>query len=159
MKFAIRNLLTLLSISIVLFLTACSERSSDAPQKISDVNLAPLQVEIIAPKEGEPNTEIILQALVMQGEEKVNDASEVLFEVWQQGQKEESHFSEGILTDEDGVYETTYHFIEENLYYIQPHVTARGTHVMPVEEITIGEDFEVVEEDGMERESHKGHNH
>ncbi|WP_218212181.1 FixH family protein, partial [Pseudomonas sp. 2822-15] len=57
-----------------------------------DLNLEPLHVEILIPEEAEPNTDISIKALVTQGEEKVNDANEVLFEIWQRENKEESIF-------------------------------------------------------------------
>ncbi|MDQ0256874.1 hypothetical protein J2S74_004296 [Evansella vedderi] len=145
-----KKILTALLIISISLIAACGQTEQD-PQTGSntELNLDPIEVEIIAPEEADPDTDVTIQALVTQGEEKVNDASEVTFEIWKQGQKEESEMIEGTLTDEDGVYEITYRFPEENLYFIQPHVTARGMHRMPVGEIIIG--------DIPDEESHHDH--
>lgn len=155
-----RKVLFLFAFSIVFILVACGQADSSI-KSVNEVNLDPLHVEIIAPEEVEPQTEHVLQVLVTQGEEKVNDASEVVFEVWEHGKKEESDMIEAELTDEDGVYEITYYFEAENLYYVQPHVTARGTHLMPVAEVKVGnvpDDLER-EEHSYDMEGHDNHHH
>lgn len=139
---------------VIIFLTACGDSNHEQHGSTPELNLAPLEVEIIAPEEADPFEDVILQAFVTQGDEKVNDASEVLFEIWQRGNKEDSEFVEAELTEEDGVYEIVYQFTEENLYFIQPHVTARDMHMMPVGEIRIGD----VPDDVLEEE-HEDHDH
>nr|WP_281419761.1 FixH family protein [Evansella tamaricis] len=114
-----------------------------------------MDVELSMPEEGDPDTEIVIQALVTQGEEKVNDASEVIFEIWKQGQKEESEFVDATEPIGDGVYEITYIFTEEYIYFVQPHVTARGMHMMPVGEIIIGD----VPENLLEEQDENTHEH
>ncbi|MFA9559269.1 FixH family protein [Evansella sp. AB-rgal1] len=145
-------------LSFIIFLTACGDSNNHQHGSQPELNFAPLEVEIIAPEEADPFEDVILQAFVTQGDEKVNDASEVLFEIWQRGNKDESEFVEADLTEEDGVYEIVYQFTEENLYFIQPHVTARDMHVMPVGEIIIGDVPEdILDEDHEEQGGHHDH--
>lgn len=132
-------------------LTACGqeENNESGMQSVNDLNLDPLDAELLIPEEADPGEEVSLQVLVTQGEEQVDDASEVTFEVWMDGEKSESQMIEAELPGEEGVYEITHLFTEEKVYYIQPHVTARGSHVMPVGEIIVG-DATVEEESGEE---------
>ncbi|MBU9719853.1 MULTISPECIES: FixH family protein [Bacillaceae] len=151
-----------LIVTSVLALAACGQGDgdeSDSHGANSELNLDPLAVELIMDEEGDPGTEIVIQALVTQGEEKVDDASEVIFEIWEQGQKEESEFIEVEESLGDGVYELVHIFENENIYFVQPHVTARGQHMMPVGEIKIGDAPERLEEDELDDHDHMDHDH
>ncbi|MCD8510460.1 MAG: FixH family protein [Bacillus sp. (in: Bacteria)] len=149
------KLLIIVLLALALIITACGS-GNDSPQgSAPPLNLEPLEVELIVPETADPDTDVVIQALVTQGEEKVNDADEVVFEIWQRNQKENSEMIEAILTDEDGLYEITYVFSEENLYFVQPHVTARGMHRMPLGEIAVGDVPEEVE--GTEEDHEHGH--
>ncbi len=118
-------------------LAACGE--DDGEQSGGDViNTDPLEVEVLMDDIADPGEEMMLEALVTQGEELVNDANEVTFEVWQEGQKEHSEMVDYTDVDE-GVYSAPFTFGEEAVYFVQPHVTARGMHVMPVHEIAVGD--------------------
>ncbi|ADU29196.1 FixH family protein [Evansella cellulosilytica] len=155
-------LYSLLVVLLIAFLSACGhedheEEHADDEHGSNELNFDIVEVEILMEEEVDPNTEISIQAYVTQGDDKVNDASEVMFEIWEQGAKEESDFIEATLTEEDGVYEITYVFSEENLYFVQPHVTARGMHVMPVGEIRVG-DVQEIDEEEMDGHEH-GHDH
>nr|WP_175475724.1 FixH family protein [Evansella caseinilytica] len=145
----------------IVLLAACGEADDhDDHGTGSELNFDPLEVEIIAPEEADPNEEVTIQALVTQGEEKVNDADEVVFEIWQQGEKEDSEFIEAQLTDEeDGVYEIRYTFTAENIYHVQPHVTARGMHMMPTGEIKVGDAPDVHEDEEEHGHEADGHSH
>ena len=135
-------------------ITGCGETEESSNQGGLEINQEPLEVELIMPEKTDPGTTLTIKTLVTQGEEKVSDASEVEFEIWMRGEKEGSEFIEAALTDE-GVYEITYKFTEEELYFVQPHVTARGMHRMPLGEIQVGE----VAEEGNENNDHNGHSH
>lgn len=104
---------------LILFLAACGQTDNEEnSQGSGEINLEPLEVELILPEEGDPGTEITIETLVTQGEERVNDASEVIFEIWVSGEKEDSEFVDAEITEEDGVYAITYEFTEEAIYSV-----------------------------------------
>lgn len=80
---------------------------------------------------------IQLAARVTQDEEAVNDAKEVKFEVWESGLRDEGEMLDGKLT-EDGIYVAEYTFDHDGVYYMFAHTTARGMHVMPKQELIVG---------------------
>ena len=80
---------------------------------------------------------IQLAARVTQDEEAVNDAKEVKFEVWESGLRDEGEMLDGELT-EDGIYVADYKFDHDGVYYMFAHTTARGMHVMPKQELIVG---------------------
>ncbi|MCE7792253.1 FixH family protein [Salipaludibacillus sp. CUR1] len=158
----VRFIAFIISLSIILAACGQSETESEnnGPVSVNDINTEQLEVELIIPETADPGDEISLEALVTQGDEKVDDASEVIFEVWIDGEKSDSDMIEADYPGEDGMYEVTYEFTEEEIYMVQPHVTARGMHVMPVGEIAVG-DAEPRKEDGNNeaQEDNGDHNH
>ena len=80
---------------------------------------------------------IQLAARVTQDDEAVNDAKEVKFEVWESGLRDEGEMLDGELT-EDGIYVADYTFDHDGVYYMFAHTTARGMHVMPKQELIVG---------------------
>ena len=94
-------------------------------------------VEIQTAKELPVGEEVILSARVTQGDEAVNDADHVEFEVWESGLREDSIMIDGVLT-EDGVYEAPFTFEHDGVYYMFAHTTARDLHVMPKQELIVG---------------------
>lgn len=119
----------------VLFLSltaACGnhhEGQEDKPQML-DVDLS------INPEKGQINEPIKFKAKVTQGKEKVNDADEVIFEIWRS--KDNTHEKVEIKNSKDGVYSLEKTFQQEGTYYIISHVTARDMHNMPKKEFVIG---------------------
>ena len=119
---------------LMLLLAACGEEGSSAgtgemPQEV--------EVEFNTGETADPGEEVLLSATVTQGSEAVEDADEVVFEVWQSGARENSEMLEGTHT-QGGVYEHAWTAGEEGLYFIQAHTTARRMHVMPKMELTVG---------------------
>lgn len=149
----------LLFTSFTFVFVACgqSETENSGPTNVNDINLEPLEAELVIPESANPGDELTLQAIVTQGEEKVDDASEIIFEVWIEGEKSDSEMIEADLPGENGMYELSHEFTEEAIYKIQSHVTARGSHVMPVGEIIVG-DIEL-EDESQDVESTTDHNH
>ncbi|WP_096440096.1 FixH family protein [Alteribacter populi] len=119
-------------------------QSSDIPESFE-----PIEVEVQMDEEGEQG-EWALEALVTQEDQPVNDANEVTFEVWKQGEKEGSDMIDHEDVNE-GVYSVSYTFEEDGIFFVTPHVTARGMHVMPTHEIAIGN----VEDEATEGEDHE----
>ncbi|WP_166740112.1 hypothetical protein [Halalkalibacterium halodurans] len=56
-----------------------------------------------------------------------------------------------------------YEFLEDGIYFVQAHVTARGLHVMPTERLIVGdvseEELESLEEDSGQSETGGGAHH
>ena len=152
-------LLSLLAIPVLV--AGCTDEI-DTNKDGSDI---PQIVEVTILTEGKlPIGETIkLAAQVKQGNEFVEDAEEVKFEVWESGLREDGVMLDGVLT-KDGIYESEFTFEHDGVYYIFAHTTARGMHVMPKKELIVGTpDMSKVLEDtssnSMEDEEsdHSGH--
>lgn len=141
-------------VMLLLILSACSSKTGDHQGHPND-NGVPEIIEVhvqILPEKGEPGKPITIQAVVTQGQERVTDANEVLFEVWKKGQEEEHEKIAGSHQGE-GVYVLEKTFPEDGLYYVISHVTARGMHSMPTTAFAVGQ---VSEEDLHEIEQVNG---
>ncbi|MEO4054555.1 FixH family protein [Solibacillus sp. CAU 1738] len=126
-------MLSLIAVPALLF--GCSEESKvdtidngNMPQEVI--------VEIQTPKEVNVNEEVELVAYVTQVGEAVDDGS-VQFEVWESGFRDKGHMIDGTL-DKDGVYRAQFTFDHDGVYYMFAHTNARGLHVMPKQQITVG---------------------
>ncbi|MCM3669002.1 FixH family protein [Mesobacillus maritimus] len=119
----------LLAFCILFVLTGCSEE--EQPSEIPEL----LEVEIRTPETINVNEEVIIEALVTQGDEKVDDATTVEFEIWKSG--EEEHEKVEGENKGNGIYSITRTFQEEGEYSVISHVTARDMHNMPKKEFTV----------------------
>ncbi|ETI66423.1 FixH family protein [Neobacillus vireti] len=136
MKSKLFYILTLLSIIIIF--TGCSNEKNNSESSQNDEIPEMLEVQINLDTDNpQPNQEVTISALVTQGDEKVDDADEVLFEVWKNG-KEEHEKIEGEHKG-NGVYSISKSFPEEGVYYVISHVTARDMHNMPKREFKVGD--------------------
>ncbi|SFE79792.1 FixH family protein [Alteribacillus iranensis] len=157
MSKSLNFILIVMGALMIFLLSACGEsgdnnQAAEDSENSEDVSLEPIEVEIDMVEQADPEEEITISTAVTQSGEPVTDASEVLFEIWKDGGKEDS---EEILAEEPAgdIYEIRYSFPEEGVYYVTAHVTARNMHSMPTEEIIVG-DPEVAE---SEEENHPGH--
>ncbi|MBB5180102.1 hypothetical protein HNQ44_001526 [Planomicrobium koreense] len=108
------------------------DNASAAEQEVQE-----LEVEVLTEAKGETG-EWTLEAYVSQGSEAVNDADEVKFEVFEAGKKDDSVKTD--YTDvKDGVYSVKHTFQQDGVYYFIPHVTARGLHTMPTQQVLVGD--------------------
>lgn len=142
-----------------LLLAACGQTGEKDEQTSDNTDPEePIEVEIEMVEEAEQEEEVEIAAFVTQGEEKVTDANEVLFEIWKEGKKAES---EEFLAEEpeDNKYSITHTFEENGEYHVTAHVTARGMHSMPTAEIAVGQSVKKTEENGEETDIHAGHQH
>lgn len=104
-----------------------------------------------------PVGEVTLSAKVTQGDQAVDDADSVEFEVWESGKRDEGTMVDANLT-EDGVYEANYAFDHDGVYYMFAHTTARGLHVMPKQELKVGSpDMSKVILDESDHSMNEGH--
>jgi hypothetical protein len=148
-----------ISVLVLSLMASCSnqhENHSEQP-KMLDVDLT------VNPEKGEINEPITFSAKVTQGKEKVNDADEVLFEIWRS--KDEKHEKVEIKNPKNGIYSLKKAFQQEGTYYIISHVTARDMHNMPKKEFIVGkpsepEDADVKDSmDGMQMEQKEQEDH
>ncbi|MBP3951211.1 FixH family protein [Bacillus suaedae] len=133
---------------LIVLLSACGQDELNSGGQA--VELLPIEVELVAPLEANTNEEITFEASVTQGEELVDDADEVLFEIWLEGQKESGQTLEPSEQEENN-YFITHTFTEPGTYHVQAHVTARELHRMPVAQITISEE--------PQEQAHAEHDH
>lgn len=114
--------------TVAQLLSACSAEKSDAEGEVA--------AEIMIPGRIDVNTEKELSVKVVQGSTAVEDANDVQFEIW----TADSEDSELITAkhNKDGRYTIHTSFEDEGLYYVQTHITARGTHIMPTKAFIVG---------------------
>ncbi|AOM83657.1 FixH family protein [Salisediminibacterium beveridgei] len=128
------------AIFIAMIMAGCgNDEETNQAVSVEDVNLDQLEAELEVPEHAEPGEEVTFTAYVTQGEEEVDDASEVIFEIWLEDDKENSEMIEADLPGSEGVYSINFTIEEEDVYFVQPHITARGQHVMPVGFFPAGE--------------------
>lgn len=144
----------------VLLLAACGEDDESAG---AGPSTELIETEFNSPETAEPGEAMTLSVTVTQGEESVGDADEVVYEVWESGHREASE----MVTAEhigDGIYEAETSFDEEGLYFVQAHTTARRLHVMPIQEVTVGnpDPESIIPDDSDDSDSNldmEGHGH
>ncbi|AXF56426.1 CopD family protein [Salicibibacter kimchii] len=109
--------------------------AEDTPE---DLSTEPIEVEVLNDSEATVGDEWTLQAEVTQENKPVEDADYVIFEVWHDEDEQ------GAMIDSvhagNGIYEADFQFPDVSTVYIQPHVTARGMHRMPVHEVEVVDD-------------------
>lgn len=134
--FGKRFLFMLPILGIALFLQACqtAHRSETFELKYLNVELD------IDPEKGDPGETITFTASVTYGDEPVEDAWEVLFEIWRAHDPEHEQFP--AEHSGDGIYRIEKAFEREGTYYVIAHVTARDMHTMPRREFVIGTESE-----------------
>ncbi|MGC9929936.1 FixH family protein [Priestia aryabhattai] len=122
-------------VSLCLLLTACGQepvQSTNAEQP------KPLDVNLQGPEALQKNESGIYKAEVTYGDEKVkNDDVEMIeFEI----EKKDDEGKGQILKPKqvgEGVYEIQTSFSEPGTYTVQSHVSAKGTHNMPLITVTV----------------------
>ncbi|WP_052948864.1 FixH family protein [Mesobacillus campisalis] len=147
-----------LMLTILLFLAGCGSNNDDSSQagEVPEI----IEVTILTPDSLNPNEEVSLEAKVTQGDENVEDAAEVKFEVWKSGEDEREMLE--AQHQSEGVYVVSKTFESEGVYNIVAHVTARDMHNMPKKEVTVGNPeagADRHEEEGHHDESESEHSH
>ncbi len=149
-----KKLTILILISMLGLVIAACGNKKDTNNADEEKKLVPIEVKLDVPEHGEKGKAVSFSAKVKQGDENVDDASEVKYEVWENGHKEESEMIEA-KHDKNGVYNAEKTFDEDGVYTVQVHVTARDMHTMPKAEIQIGE----ATANHDEGEDHDDHDH
>jgi len=158
----------LIFILVLILATACSSNTEEKSEgnngsETVSAEEEPQVVEanIILPDTIFPKEEVTLKVEVTQGKEVVEDANEVMFEIWQDD-KEKSEMVEA-KHEGNGIYSITKLFEQDGMYYVQTHVTARDMHVMPKKQLIVGqvsdEEMKQMEEEMQEEDSYENHEH
>ncbi|MFK2825424.1 FixH family protein [Bacillus sp. B190/17] len=140
-------------------LSACNSGTEKAEKKVENTKVPQmLEAKLDVPETAAVNEKITMKASVTQGDEKVADANEVEFEVWEDGKKTESQMIQ-TKNNKDGTYEAETAFDHDGVFTVQVHVTARGLHTMPTKSVTVGKGAAVQEETHHDHEGHTDHEH
>ncbi|WP_442599014.1 FixH family protein [Neobacillus sp. D3-1R] len=142
-------------ILLIGIMAGCASQNEQEHQNGSRESLEIIEVTIQTPETINPNEEVTIKALVTQGNEKVDDANEVKFEVWKDGQ-EEHEMLKG-ANEGKGIYSIKKTFTENGKYYVISHVTARSMHAMPKKEFVVGTVEEHDHEAAENHEDDHGH--
>ncbi|API93655.1 hypothetical protein J32TS6_09040 [Virgibacillus pantothenticus] len=143
-----------IAVAVLLFITACGqETTKEKDAADSEEELKKLKVDFKVPESAEPGENVELKATVTYGEEKVTDADEVVFEVWEKGNKDDSTKLDS-TNHEDGTYTAKITFDKDGVYEMYAHTTARDLHTMPKKFITVGSGDSGQTEDASEDDEH-----
>ena len=112
-----------------------------------------LEVELTVTESVEVGETVKMAALVTQGDENVEDANEVVYEIWEEGKQDASEKIDSI-NEKQGIYSAETTFDHDGTFHIQVHVTARGLHTMPKKTVNVG-DGGNYEEDAVEEHHHE----
>jgi len=136
----------------IALLAACGQQSEKEESKASSTDSTkPLSVDLQVPEKGEKNKTLQLKTIVKHKGKPVDDASDVQYEVWQDGAKETSQMIQ-TKHEKGGIYTADHSFENNGKYTVQVHVTAHDLHTMPTSLITIGD--VTIEKDASNNEGH-----
>jgi hypothetical protein len=139
--------------ALMLIIGGCGSNDKEENSGSSNEKLVPIEADLQVPETAESNETVTFSTHVTQGEENVEDASEVKYEVWKNGNKDNSEMLESKHT-ENGNYTAEKDFKEDGIYTIQVHVTARDMHTMPKTEINVGNVEAETHDHGEENHEH-----
>jgi hypothetical protein len=127
----------LLSIGTVLVALALSACGADEEPKSKTADEVPeaIEVELTVPETATVGQEVTFTAAVTQGNEKVENADEVEFEIKNVTSGEEKTLEASLNKEKQ--YTANYTFENNGQYDVTSHVTARDMHTMPTKQITV----------------------
>lgn len=128
------------------------------PQEKKQTTYEPLQVKIMIPEKLKPGQEYTLQTELSQAKEQVTDADKVEFEVWKDREKKDS-VTIPAKHEKNGKYTAKHVFKEQGVYFVQAHASARGTHVMPIKRLIVGNVSPDAEQDKQEMDMNMNAGH
>lgn len=149
-----KRFLAIGSILTILILGACgtTEKNKDHGATSSDEVPEIVEVELTVPETALAGEAVTFTANVTQGEEMVEDADEVKFEVLNLSSGEKEMIEASL--NKDKLYSIDYTFKVNGTYDITSHVTARSMHTMPTKQISITGGETASEPDSAETEEH-----
>ncbi|WP_253735928.1 FixH family protein [Paenibacillus sp. FJAT-26967] len=100
--------------------------------------LTPIEAEVKLPQEPvKAGSTATVEVIVTQAGKPVDDAEEVLFEVWKEGTPDDKHEKIKAEHGQNGAYTLKKKFTEPGNYSIISHVSARTMHTMPQVELKV----------------------
>lgn len=134
-------LLSSLAIVLVLIFSACSnnnttENSMHASGDYNDMQAIEVQLQV-NPTEVLLGENVKFEAKVTHNGANVDDAKEVMFEFWKDGDDEEQHSKVTVEGAGNGLYVLEQAFQEAGTYHVISHVTAKDQHSMPSTDFTV----------------------
>ncbi|MGN7415836.1 FixH family protein [Paenibacillus sp. SAF-068] len=133
---------------LMLLVAGCSYEEQSASGEMPEM----VRVKLMMPDQAKVNEEVALQIKLTQGEQPVNDADHVQFQIWNEGDEPEApSFDQGMMSEEelesrgatkavsigDGIYEVKHAFQAPGVYVVQAHVTSGSMHTMPRTKVTV----------------------
>lgn len=133
---------------LILILAGCSYAKQSASGEMPEM----IRVKLMMPDKAKVNEEVALQIKLTQGEQPVNNADHVQFQIWnEQNEPAVPSVEQGMMNaDEleargavkasavgDGVYEVKHTFQEPGVYVVQAHVTSGAMHTMPRAKVVV----------------------
>ncbi|MGD6965390.1 FixH family protein [Rossellomorea vietnamensis] len=157
-----KKLLPFLMIISIVLLGACGSKENNHEEhgdghSGEEGGLTAISADLSVPDTAEPGETVEFSTHVTQGEENITDATEVEYEIWKEGQKEDSEMIEA-ENHEDGHYTAEKTFDEDGVYHVQVHVTANDMHTMPKTQIAVG-NAEVTEDHESHSSEEGDHDH
>jgi hypothetical protein len=138
----------------MVFISACggNDNGDTTQEEIEEPKI--LEVQFDLPETADVNESIELKATVTYGDELVEDADEVIFEHWEQGNEDDSTMLEAD-NNGDGTYTAEVMFEDDGVYEIYAHTTARDMHTMPKKSVAIGDaESQEADDEHHDDESH-----
>ncbi|HEY4392309.1 MAG TPA: FixH family protein, partial [Paenibacillus sp.] len=118
--------------------SGCGDKSST--NHVDSMAMEPIQVGLqVNPTEIQVGEKVHFEAKVTYQGKTVDDAKEVMFEIWKDGDSEDQHSKVTVKSAGEGSYVFEKTFKEAGNYHVTSHVTARDQHSMPSEEFTVHE--------------------
>ncbi len=118
-------------------LAACGKgKEEEIPTEVKVPEM--LEVELTVSETADVDEPVEMKAFVTQGDEQIEDADEVVFEVWEEGKKADSEMIDSV-NEKGGMYTAEKSFDHDGLFHVQVHVTANGLHTMPLKEVVVGD--------------------
>lgn len=131
----------LISLIVLLIISACENDAGEDTEE-----LATLEVEFEVPESLDVGETLVLEAVVTYGDETVTDADEVIFEVWEKGDRENGEMIDS-ENNGDGTYTAETSFDHDGIFEMYAHTTARTLHTMPKREVVVGDGGEYEDDD------------
>ncbi|MNO13095.1 hypothetical protein D3C76_27210 [compost metagenome] len=126
---------------LVLIVSGCGKNNNasghSAHSKGDDIP-QPIEVHLqVNPTEANTGDSVKFEAHVTYQGENVDDAKEVMFELWKDGDAEDKHQKVTVESAGEGLYVLEQAFEEAGTYHVISHVTAKDQHSMPSIEFTV----------------------
>lgn len=134
-----KRLIALLVAISMSTLGGCSGNSAEPNhmQAAANVSMEPVKAELSwSPQQAKVNETVAFTAVVTQAGEPVDDAKEVLFEIVNKADDSVKLELQGTSAG-NGTYQAEDIFVQEGVYRVTSHVTARTQHSMPSQELTV----------------------